>query len=336
MRLGLGDENFYNTAHCGSTLVENIMMDEILVQVEQLTRCYGEIRAVDEISFTLLRGQVLGFLGPNGAGKSTTMRMLAGVLAPDAGRIIIKSADLLDQPTQAKRAIGYLPEQPPLYREMTVDEQLHYSARLHGLSRTASRQAIAYIVERCGLTDVSDRLIGPLSKGYQQRVGIAQAVLHDPAVMVLDEPTVGLDPLQSREIRNLIRELGQDRGVILSSHRLSEVQAICTHVQIMRTGRLVYASPLADLEQQQPSTRLRIGLKTPPLLARLAQLPGVEQVEELGQGRFRLHHAVGSAPHQALVVQANAESWGLWELTPEPASLEQVFIELLLEPETAE
>ncbi len=308
-------------------------MDEILAQVDQLTRRYGEIRAVDEISFTLLRGQVLGFLGPNGAGKSTTMRMLAGVLAPDAGHIFINGFDLLDQPVQAKRALGYLPEQPPLYREMTVEEQLHYSARLHGLSRTASRQAVVRIAERCGLTDVSRRLVSHLSKGYQQRVGIAQAVLHDPAVMVLDEPTVGLDPLQAREIRSLIRELGQDRGVILSSHRLSEVQAICTHVQIMRAGRLVYASPLADLEQQQPSTRLRIGLKTPPLLARLAQLPGVEQIEELGEGRFRLHHAAGLAPHQALVEQASAEHWGLWELTPEQASLEQIFIELILEPE---
>lgn len=336
MKLGLGDESFYNTAPRRSTLVENIAMDEILAQVERLTRRYGEIRAVDEVSFTLLRGQVLGFLGPNGAGKSTTMRMLAGVLAPDAGRIMIHGVDLLDQPAQAKRALGYLPEQPPLYREMTVDEQLHYSACLHGLSRTASRQAVACIKERCGLTNVSGRLIAHLSKGYQQRVGIAQAVLHDPAVVVLDEPTVGLDPLQSREIRGLIRELGQDRGVILSSHRLSEVQALCTHVQIMRSGRLVYASPLADLEQQQQSTRLRIGLKMPPPLVRLTQLPGIEGVEELGQGRFRLQHTAAAAPHQALVEQASAENWGLWELTPEQVSLEQIFVELILEPEAVE
>ncbi len=310
-------------------------MAEVLAQIDRLTRHYGEVRAVDEVSFTLLRGQVLGFLGPNGAGKSTTMRMLAGVLAPDAGRIIIDSVDLLDQPAQAKRALGYLPEQPPLYREITVDEQLHYSARLHGLSRTASYQAVAGIKERCGLTDVSRRLIGHLSKGYQQRVGIAQAVLHDPAVVVLDEPTVGLDPLQSREIRTLIRELGQDRGVILSSHRLSEVQAICTHVQIMRAGRLVYASSLADLEQQQQSTRLRIGLKMPPPLARLTQLPGVARIEELGEGRFRLYHAA-AAPHQALVEQASAENWGLWELIPEQVSLEQIFVEFILESEIAE
>lgn len=219
---------------------------------------------------------------------------------------------------------------------MTVDEQLHYSARLHGLSRTASHRAVVGIKERCGLTDVSRRLIGHLSKGYQQRVGIAQAVLHDPAVVILDEPTVGLDPLQSREIRGLIRELGQNCGIILSSHRLSEIQAICTHVQIMRAGRLVYASPLADLQQQQQSTRLRIGLKMPPPLARLTQLPGIEGIEELGQGRFRLQHAAAAAPHQALVEQASAENWGLWELIPEQVSLEQIFVELILEAETDE
>lgn len=306
------------------------MIDEILVQVEQLTRCYGDARVVDEVSFTLCRGQILGFLGPNGAGKSTTLRMLAGVLAPDAGRIMISGIDLLDQPAQAKRALGYLPEQPPLYRELTVDEQLHYSARLHGLSRIASRQAVVHIKQRCGLTEVSRRLIGHLSKGYRQRVGIAQAVLHDPAVIVLDEPTVGLDPIQSQEIRELIRELGQERGVILSSHLLTEVQTLCTHVQIIRAGRLVYAGALSDVDCQQ-STRLRIGLKTPPPLALFKQLSGVRQVDELGEGRFRLHHAIGVAPTRQLI--EFADEWGLWELTPERASLEQVFVELILETE---
>ncbi len=308
-------------------------MAEVLAQIEQLTRCYGAIRAVDQVSFTLRRGQTLGFLGANGAGKSTTLRMLAGVLAPDAGRIVINGVDLLDQPIQAKRGLGYLPERPPVYQELTVDEQLHYSAGLHGLSRAARRQAVTDIKERCGLSDVSRRLIGHLSKGYQQRVGIAQAVLHNPAVVVLDEPTSGLDPLQSREIQGLIRELGADRGILLSSHRLSEIQAICTDVQIMRAGRLVYARSLADLQQQRPSTRLRIGLRQPPPLARLAQLPGVERVEVLPEGRFRLDHAAGAALYQTLLEQASAEGWGLCELTPEQTSLEQIFIECLLEPE---
>lgn len=311
--------------------VEEMMMDEILVQVERLTRCCGDVRVVDDVSFTLFRGQILGFLGPNGAGKSTTLRILAGVLAPDAGRIMIDGIDLLDYPVQAKRALGYLPEHPPLYSELTVDEQLHYSARLHGLNRRASRQAVASIKQRCGLTEVSRRLIGHLSKGYRQRVGIAQAVLHDPAVVVLDEPTVGLDPIQSREIRELIHELGQERGVILSSHLLAEVQTLCTHVQIMRTGRLVYASTLSDLECRQ-STRLRIGLKTPPPLTFLKQLPGVNRVDELSKGRFRLHHSAATALTASLIQQAN--DWGLWEMTPELAHLEQVFVELILETDT--
>lgn len=307
--------------------VEKIMIDEILVQVERLARCYGDTRVVDGVSFALFRGQILGFLGPNGAGKSTTLRMLAGVLAPDAGRIMIGGVDLLDQPAQAKRSLGYLPEQPPLYCELTVDEQLYYSARLHGLSRTASHHAVARIKQRCGLTEVSRRLIGHLSKGYHQRVGIAQAVLHDPSVIVLDEPTAGLDPIQSREIRELIRELSQERGVILSSHLLAEVQALCTDVQMMRAGQLVYAGSLTDLECQQ-SICLRIGLKKPPPLARLEQLPGVDQVDELGNGCFRLHHAADAAPTKLLIEQAS--DWELQELTPECASLEQIFVELIL------
>jgi ABC-2 type transport system ATP-binding protein len=312
------------------------MTDDVLIRVERLTRYYGDIRAVDDVSFTLARGQVLGFLGPNGAGKSTTMRMLAGVLAPDGGRIVIDGSDLLDRPRQAKRAIGYLPEQPPLYRELTVDEQLRYSARLHGLGRVASRAAMARVKERCGLTGVGGRLNGNLSKGYRQRVGIAQAILHDPPVIVLDEPTIGLDPIQLREMRKLIGELGESHGVILSTHLLAEVQATCSHVQIMNAGRLVYASALAELEQRRQSTCLRIGLNVPPPVSSLVQLPGVERVEELGNGRFRLHHAPGLAPHRAVVEQSRFKGWDLWELTPEHAGLERIFVELTLGGATAE
>lgn len=311
-------------------LIKNVMKDNVLVHVEHLTRSYGDVKAVDGISFILHTGEILGFLGPNGAGKSTTMRMLAGVLAPDTGRIVINGADLLDQPQQAKQAIGYLPERLPLYRELTVDEQLHYSARLHGLDRITCRQSLDIAKERCGLTNVGRRLIGNLSKGYQQRVGLAQALLHDPPVLILDEPTVGLDPNQLREIRELIRMLGQDRGVILSTHLLSEAQATCTHVQIMRAGRLVYAGALTDLEQQRQSTQLRIGLKLPPPTANLAQLPGVLQVEALGDGRFRLYHSPGAALHRTLLEHACTEGWDLWEMTPEHAGLEQIFVDLTL------
>lgn len=309
------------------------MADDILVQVEQLSRRYGDLAAVDAVSFTLARGQVLGFLGPNGAGKSTTMRMLAGVLAPDAGQILIDGQDLLDQPCRAKQAIGYLPEHPPLYRELTVDEQLYYSARLHRLGRAVSHQAVARAKARCGLEAVGQRLIANLSKGYQQRVGIAQAILHEPPLIILDEPTIGLDPIQLRAIRELIRELGRDHGVILSTHLLPEVEATCTHVQVMRNGRLVFASALADLEQRRQATTLRIGLGAPPPLDRLAQLPDVQRVEVLGGGRFRLHHPPGGAPTRILLERAGADGWDLWELVPEHASLEQIFVELTLERE---
>lgn len=316
--------------NAGQRIGENAMSEGALVRVEGLTRRYGDVPAVDEVSFTLDQGQILGLLGPNGAGKSTTMRMLAGVLAPDAGRIIINGIDLMDQPRQARQAIGYLPEQPPLYRALTVDEQLRYSARLHGLGRAASRLAMAWAKEHCGLVDVGRRLIGNLSKGYRQRVGIAQAILHQPPVIILDEPTIGLDPIQLREIRHLIRELGQDHGVILSTHLLPEVQATCTHVQIMRAGRLAYASALAEMEQRRQSTCMRIGLSAPPPVDNLAQLPGVVGVEDLGNGRFRLYHAAGAAPHRILIEQACVGNWELWELTPEHASLEQIVVDLTL------
>jgi len=262
--------------------------------------------------------------------------MLAGVLAPDAGRIVINGADLLDQPLRAKQAVGYLPEQPPLYRELTVDEQLRYSARLHGLDRAISHRAMTQVKDRCGLADIGQRLTGNLSKGYRQRVGIAQALLHDPPVLILDEPTVGLDPVQAGEIRALIRELGQERGVILSTHLLPEVQATCSHVQIMRSGRLVYAGALAELQQQRQSACLRIGLSAPPPVAELARLPTITRVDDLGGGQFRLHHAAGAAPTRTLLTQAQAMGWDLWELTPEQASLEQIFVELTLGRETVE
>jgi len=216
-----------------------------------------------------------------------------------------------------------------------VDEQLCYSARLHGLDRAATRQAaVGRVKERCGLAEVGQRLTGTLSKGYRQRVGIAQALLHDPPVLILDEPTVGLDPVQTREIRALIRELGPDRGVMLSTHLLPDVQAICTHVQILQAGRLVYTGALADLRQHRHSTGLRIGLNAPPPVSELARLPAVTRVEDLGGGQFRLHHAVGAAPHAALLEQARTGGWELWELTPERASLEQIFVELTLGQET--
>lgn len=316
----------YNSAPQAARLLPPAMADHILIQVEGLTRYYGAACAVHGLGFTLYRGQVLGFLGPNGAGKSTTMQMLAGCLAPSAGRILIDGVDLLEEPQRAKAALGYLPEQPPLYRELTVDEYLTYCARLHNLPRAAAAAAVRQAKARCGLEEVGRRLLGSLSRGYQQRAGIAQAILHAPAVVILDEPTVGLDPIQIRQIRTLIQELGREHGVILSTHSLSEVQAVCSHVQIIHRGRLVYASPLAELAR--PS--LVVGLSAPPALEQLAGLSEVSAVDRLAEGRFRLHHRPGADPVAGLVERACTQGWGLRELTPERPSLEQVFIDLTL------
>jgi ABC-2 type transport system ATP-binding protein len=303
------------------------MSKEALVHVEHLTRYYSLTCAVDDVSFDLARGEVLGFLGPNGAGKSSTMQMITGNLAPGAGQISIAGTDLLDQPKRAKRDIGYLPEQPPVYRELTVDEYLRYCAKLNRIPRSQLGSAVATAKDRCGLGDTGRRLIGNLSKGYQQRVGIAQAIIHSPAVVILDEPTVGLDPLQIREIRNLICELGKEHGIILSTHILPEVQATCNRVQIINHGKLVFADTTAGLEQRMNATALIAGFHATPDLAALQQLPGVERVEPLPDNRVRIHYR-DSNPAEALIEQAVSRRWRLHELTPERRTLEQIFIEL--------
>ena len=197
-------------------------MTTLTVEANDLTRIYGGREAVSDVSFTLSKGEVLGFLGPNGAGKSTTMKMLTGNLAPSKGSVKICGVDMMEHPKEAKALIGYLPETPPLYREFTVDEFLAIAARLHGVSGKHIKTAVQRAKERCGLTEMSKRLIENLSKGYQQRVGIAQAIIHNPMVVILDEPTVGLDPIQIRDIRALIKELGGEHSVILSTHILPE------------------------------------------------------------------------------------------------------------------
>jgi len=225
----------------------------ITISARGLCRNFGAHAAVREINLELKRGEVLGFLGPNGAGKTTTMRMLTGNLAPSAGSIEICGIDLLDQPRDAKAHIGYLPETPPLYRELTVDEYLRLAARLHRITNASIHSALDETKQRCGLGDTGKRLIGSLSKGYQQRVGIAQAIIHNPDVVILDEPTVGLDPNQMREIRTLIRELGAERSVILSTHILPEVESVCDRVQIMHQGRMVFNDTVAGLKQNTAS-----------------------------------------------------------------------------------
>ena len=299
-----------------------------LIQVEQLYRYYGELCAVADVSFTLEKGEILGFLGPNGAGKSTTMQMIAGNLAPTAGQILINGVDILDSPKEAKRALGYLPETPPLYRELTPDEFLGYCAQLHRIPRGQIAAAVDNAKARCGLGEVGGRLIGNLSKGYQQRVGIAQAILHSPAVIILDEPTVGLDPLQIREIRELIRELGREHGIILSTHILPEIQEVCTRVQIIHQGRLVLNDSIAGLERSMSALSLLLATRLEPDLPRLQAIAGVHSVDALGGGRFRVFHDAQASPACAIAEAVVAGGWGLLELTPERRSLEQIFIDI--------
>ena len=298
-----------------------------LISVEQLYRYYGHHLAVESINFELAQGEVLGFLGPNGAGKSTTMQMISGNLAPSAGRIRINGIDLLDTPKLAKAEIGYLPEQPPVYRDLTVDEYLYYCAKLHRVSRGRRDQAVTRAKARCGLTEVSKRLIGNLSKGFQQRTGIAQAILHSPAVVILDEPTVGLDPNQIRDIRALIRELGESHGIILSTHILPEVQATCSRVQIIHQGRLVFSESMRDLERRLTSHVLLLETRERLDDSELEKLAGIDNVERLADTRARLHFQ-DSNPAGAVAACVARHGWGLIELSLDRQTLEQVFVDL--------
>lgn len=299
-----------------------------LIEADQLTRYYGDHCAVDQVSFSLKKGEILGFLGPNGAGKSTTMNMICGNLAPTDGAVSINGIDLLEKPKEAKAEIGYLPETPPIYRELTVDEYLNYCGKLHGLKRAALQKATHFAKQRCGLTEVADRLIGNLSKGFQQRTGIAQAILHSPAVIVLDEPTVGLDPIQIREIRALIRDLGEEHGIILSTHILPEVEESCTHVQIIRQGKLVLSDEIANLKKQMAASSLTLTTSKTVKSTLLESVEGVSAVEMLRDCRYRIHFNHQQNPAEVLAEKLIQSGYGLKELTPERRSMETLFVEM--------
>lgn len=303
------------------------MNEKPLIQVEQLSHFYGDNQAVNNISFTLNKGEVVGFLGANGAGKSTTMQCLTGNLDPDAGQIMINGIDLLDQPVNAKAQLGYLPEQPPIYKELTVNEYLDYCARLNKVAKDDVADAIDQAVQRCNLEEVRHRLIGNLSKGYQQRVGIAQAIIHNPPIIILDEPTVGLDPNQIREIRNLIGELGKSHTVLLSTHIMSEVKAICDRVLLINQGQLILSDDIDGMEKRLQSSAFTIALKQAVSIEQLKSIEGVHDASEMETGKFRIHYQ-NDNPAEAVVQTAVANNWGLYELIPEQASLEEVFIHL--------
>lgn len=305
------------------------------ISARGLARSFGTHVAVRHIDLELRRGEVLGFLGPNGAGKTTTMQMLTGNLAPTAGTIRICGIDLLDEPTAAKQKIGYLPEVPPLYRELTVDEYLLLAAKLHRVPRSLRLGAVDAAKQRCGLAGCGRKLIGTLSRGFQQRVGIAQAIVHQPDVVVLDEPTIGLDPNQIREIRALIRELGGRHSVILSTHILPEVEAVCDRVQILHHGSVVYNDTIAALREFHSGRTVLVGLRQPPPHEELAALPGVAQVEQLAASLYRLRFAPDADPTDELVRRSVQNGWKLYQLTPAQTSLEDVFVNLTQREESA-
>lgn len=256
------------------------------------------------------------------------MQVITGNLAPSHGQINICGFDLLDSAKQAKANIGYLPEHPPLYRELTVDEYLSFCAQLNRIEKSQQKAALEQAKERCGLTEVGKRLINNLSKGYQQRVGIAQAIIHSPEIVILDEPTVGLDPIQIREIRTLIRELAEDHGVILSTHILPEVQMTCDRVQIISRGQLVYSDDINHLHQRMRSNNIILGLNNPPAETELKSLKDIDDVEALSGTRFRLFHSIENNPAEDIVKIAADKNWGLFEIRPDHKTLEQVFVEL--------
>lgn len=299
---------------------------ETTLSARHLVRSFGGKPVIHDATLQLMRGEVLGLLGHNGAGKSTTLQMLTGCLLPDSGQIDICGISLQSQPALAKKHIGYLPETPPLYRELTVDDYLTFAARLRGTSDL--KGALSDTLQRCGLESVRKKTIATLSKGYQQRVGIAQAIIHKPAVIVLDEPTVGLDPAQIRDIRTLIRELGDSSSVILSTHLLHEVESVCDRVEIMQQGRLIYSDSSQRMQDHDQATGFIVSLKNPPALSELQAISGVDSVEQLSQTRFRVLHAAQHNPGGALLAMAAERDWQLEQYSPLHATLEEIFVKI--------
>jgi ABC-2 type transport system ATP-binding protein len=304
-----------------------------MIEAEHLTRQFGAFTAVAGVSFSVPEGEIVGILGPNGAGKTTTIRMITGFLPPTSGRVTLGGEDLFGDDVGVRRQIGYLPENVALYPEMRVDEYLVWRGRLEGMDRAAIRKRLPEVMASCLVTDVRRQIIGTLSKGYRQRVGLAGAILHDPKVLVLDEPTVGLDPKQIVAIRELIRELGRRHTLLLSTHILPEVELLCQRVLIIDRGRIVAeGSPESLREQWQGSMRISVELDAPAseAAAALGRVAGVELVDaedEAGR-RYSLACAKGADPRAEIFRLAVERRWTLLELTPTRVSLEDIFVRL--------
>jgi ABC-2 type transport system ATP-binding protein len=301
-----------------------------MIEVERLTRRFGTVKAVDGVTFQIGRGEIVGLLGLNGAGKTTTMRMLTTFLQPTSGRARLAGHDVLDEPLMVRRRVGYLPENVPLYLEMRVGEYLRFRARLKDVPRSRRREAIDHVIRRCNLGDVEDRILGQLSKGYRQRVGLAEAMVHMPDILILDEPTAGLDPIQIREVRALIRELGDEHTILLSTHIMSEVEAVCSRVIIIERGRIAVDDMLgrlrADssivLEARGPAEAIRRALEAAP------QVERVGLVRKDGEyATFEVHGQDGTDLRETLAARVVQNGWPLRRLDLRRATLEDRFIQ---------
>src|SRR5918994_6019177 len=303
-----------------------------MIDVHHITKRYAQHTAIDRVTFSVAKGEVLAFLGPNGAGKTTTMRILTCFMPASEGTARVAGFDCFEQPQEVKRRVGYLPETPPLYQELTVAEYLTFVGRLKGMKPDSLRAGLSRVYEQLSLGDVRQRLIGNLSRGYQQRVGLGQALLHNPPVLILDEPTTGLDPKQIIEIRDLIKSLAGSHTVILSTHILPEATAVCQHVVIINAGRIV-----AEDTPERLSARLRHSEKIALTLsrapgeaeARLRQVTGVQHVHANGPpGHFLLESELGHDIREDVARLAVTNNWGLLELKSISMTLEDVFLKL--------
>jgi ABC-2 type transport system ATP-binding protein len=314
-----------------------------MIEVERLTKHYGPVTAIRDVSFSVAPGQIVGFLGPNGAGKSTTMRILSCFMPASSGSALVAGHDVFRESLEVRRRIGYLPESVPLYTEMRVASYLDFVAEVKGVSRSDRRRRVADVMDRCLVADVQNRLIGTLSKGYRQRVGLAQALVSDPDVLILDEPTIGLDPRQITEIRSLIKSLAGQHTVILSTHILPEVSMVCSGVIIINKGSVVAQGPIDSLvEQVFPTARVEVEIVGPPpaVRDRIRSIAGVLSVEDQmvanGAARYVVESARGRDVRAEIFKLAAQQHWDLLELRRVGMTLEEVFIRIVAGEEGGE
>lgn len=305
-------------------------MEKAIVKVENLSHRYSMQWAIKDINFEIGQKGILGLLGSNGAGKSTTMNIICGVLNQTRGNVFIDGINTKENPVEARKNLGFLPQKPPLYGDLNVDEYLAYSAKLRLMDKHAIKNAVEEVKEKCGISHFSRRLVRNLSGGYQQRVGIAQAIIHNPKFIVLDEPTNGLDPNQILEIRHLIGDIAKDHAVLLSTHILSEVQAICDQIVMIENGSLVFSGTISDFDSYlQPNTFIASFLH-PPLIDELEAIPGIIQVESISdfESKFRVFFDGDPDITVRVVKKSVSKGWALTEITLEKTSMDEIFAEL--------